>query len=196
MKLGIRMAALFLAGAGGLAAAQDPGGKPQPPRIPDFRLQIWGDALADFSGRMAAYAELRRTLQQGIPVLSVTDDPVEIKAAETALARRIRTARARAGKGAIFSGDIRAAFRRVLSLETNDATCAAVLDENPGQFAFRVNGDYPKAESMSTVPPGILAALPELPPDVNYRFIGRDLILHDTRANIVLDELDDAIRCF
>ncbi len=41
----------------------------------------------------------------------------------------------------------------------------------------------------------MLAALPELPPDVHYRFLGRDLVLHDTRANIILDEIPDAIRC-
>jgi hypothetical protein len=45
------------------------------------------------------------------------------------------------------------------------------------------------------VPPNLLAALPELPDDVNYRFLGRDLVLHDTRANIILDEIPDAIRC-
>ena len=50
-------------------------------------------------------------------------------------------------------------------------------------------------EPLSTVPPNLLAALPELPPDVNYRFLGRDLVLHDTRANIISDEIPDAIRC-
>jgi hypothetical protein len=41
----------------------------------------------------------------------------------------------------------------------------------------------------------MLAVLPRLPDDVWYRFLERDLILHDSRANIILDRIDDAIRC-
>jgi hypothetical protein len=48
---------------------------------------------------------------------------------------------------------------------------------------------------VSTVPPSILAVLPRLPEDVMYRFLDRDLILHDLRANIILDRIDNAIRC-
>ena len=80
--------------------------------------------------------------------------------------------------------------------ETDAGTCAAIRDQNPGDFDYFINGTYPKLEPLSTVPPNMLAALPELPADVHYRFLGRDLVLHDTRANIILDEIDDAIRCF
>jgi hypothetical protein len=41
----------------------------------------------------------------------------------------------------------------------------------------------------------LLAALPALPSDVNYRFVRHELILHDTRANLILDRVDDAITC-
>jgi hypothetical protein len=40
---------------------------------------------------------------------------------------------------------------------------------------------------VSTVPPNVLAALPSLPDDVQYRFLGRHLVLHGTRANVILD---------
>jgi hypothetical protein len=29
----------------------------------------------------------------------------------------------------------------------------------------------------------------------NYRFVSRQLILHDTRANVILDRIPDAIEC-
>ena len=72
---------------------------------------------------------------------------------------------------------------------------ATIMDDNPGVFSRRINRSYPKKRPLSTVPPGILAVLPTLPADIQYRFVGRDLILHDTRANIILDRLPYAIQC-
>jgi hypothetical protein len=45
------------------------------------------------------------------------------------------------------------------------------------------------------VPGTILAALPALPDDVEYRFLGRHLILLDVRAGVILDRIPYAIRC-
>ena len=37
------------------------------------------------------------------------------------------------------------------------------------------------------MPPNVLAALPPLPKDIDYRFVGKNLILRDTRANLIID---------
>jgi len=169
----------------------------QPPGTPtvEFTVEVLGDKLADFRARMDAYAKLRSSLEVGLPRLKVTDDPVEIQRAERALAERIRKARAGAVRGDIFTEDIRRGFRQVLRPVTNRATCALLRDDNPGEFQYPINGEYPKNRPLSTVPPAMLAVLPKLPDDVFYRFLARDLILHDTRANIILDRIDDAVRC-
>ena len=177
-----------------LAALVPPGATPAA-QVPDFRVQIWGGAAADFTARMSAYEALRRKLEQGLARLEVTANPLEILRAENLLAERIREARAGARRGSIFSQPIRAAFKRALNGEVGPGPCEAIRDDNPGEFAWRINGTYPKSQPVSTVPPGMLAALPELPADVYYRFLGRDLVLHDTRANVILDEIDDAITC-
>jgi hypothetical protein len=57
----------------------------------------------------------------------------------------------------------------------------------------RVNGAYPRKQPLSTVPSNILAALPRLPDDVEYRFVGRHLILLDIRARVILDRIPYAI---
>lgn len=162
----------------------------------DFKVQVWGVATADFDSRIASYAELRDRLQQGLPLLAVTDHPRDILRAEHALAKRIRKARRDAHGGEIFTPEIRTAFKAALLLETRTETCAAILDDNPGDFSFDVNDTYPKRRPLSTVPPGILMLLPRLPADVYYRFLGRELILHDTRANVILDRIPNAIRCY
>jgi hypothetical protein len=169
-------------------------GTPQLPTV-DFTVEVLGGKLSEFTAKMDAYALLRDSLQVGLPELRVTDKPSEIQEAELLLAARIRKARAGAGRGDIFTEDIRRGFRQLLRPATNAGICGSILDDNPGEFRYEVNATYPKDKPLSTVPAAMLAVLPRLPADVWYRFLGRDLILHDSRANIILDRIDDAVRC-
>jgi hypothetical protein len=162
---------------------------------PDFRVQVWGDIVADFSARVWSYAELRRNLEKGLPALTVTDDPAEVRRTVSAFAERIRVARAGAQEGEIFTPAISAEFRKVLLLEMNANTWEAIMDDNPGEFSNQINGSYPEERPLSTVPPNILAVLPRLPDDIQYRFVGRHLILLDTRASVILDRIPYAIGC-
>lgn len=170
----------------------------QPPTqlpVVEFNVEVLGNSLADFTAKMDAYAALRRSLQEGLPELRVTDRPGEIRQAEQLLAQRIRAARAGVGRGDIFTEDIRRGFKQLLRPVTNAATCEVIRDDNPGEFSYAVNSDYPKNKPFSSVPAAMLAVLPRLPEDVWYRFLDRDLILHDSRANVILDRIDDAVRC-
>ena len=162
---------------------------------PDFRVEAWGYIVADFSTRVWTYFELRSTLEKGLPALTVTDDPAEIRSAELALAQKIRVARAGAKQGEIFTPAISVEFRKVLLLEMNANIWATIMDENPGEFSYDINDTYPKRKPLSTMPFDILVRLPRLPEDIEYRFVGRHLILHDTRANVILDRIPCAIQC-
>jgi hypothetical protein len=173
------------------SAQQPPTGLP----VVEINVEVLGNTLGDFTTKMDAYAALRRSLQEGLPELSVTDNPAEIQRAEQLLAQRIRQGRAGAGRGDIFTEQIRRGFRQLLRSVTNAATCELIHDDNPGEFLYSVNSDYPKNKSLSTVPATMLAVLPRLPEDVWYRFLHHDLILHDSRANVILDRIDNAIRC-
>jgi hypothetical protein len=160
---------------------------------PDFRLQVFGDIIMDFTTRVRSYADLRSRLEEGLPARTVTDKPSEIRSAARALAKRIRVARARAKPGDLFTPTITVEFRKALRLAINADTFAAIMDENPGRVSTHINDIYPQGKPLSTVPPGILSVLPRLPDDVEYVFLGRYLILLDTRASIVLDRIPDAI---
>jgi hypothetical protein len=172
-------------------AQQPPAGLP----VVEFNVEVLGTTLGEFTTKMEAYADLRRLLQEGLPPLAVTDKPDEIRRAEQLLAQRIRRARSGDGRGDLFTEPIRHGFRQLLRPVTTAATCEIIRDDNPGEFAYPINGEYPKDKPLSTVPPSMLAVLPRLPEDVWYRFLDRDLILHDSRANVILDRIDDAIRC-
>jgi hypothetical protein len=162
---------------------------------PVFRLQIWGYIVADFSARVSRYYELRTTLESGLPAQTVSNDPAEIRKVQRALAKRIRSARDGAKQGAIFTPTISAEFKKVLAIDMDDNTLAAIMDDNPGEFSHPINGDYRDGKPYSTVPPNILAVLPTLPDDIQYRFLGHQLILLDTKANVILDRIPCAIPC-
>jgi hypothetical protein len=55
-----------------------------------------------------------------------------------------------------------------------------------------VNGAFSWALG-NAMPPCVLHALPELPIELQYRFVGVDLILIDIHADLVVDILRDAI---
>ena len=178
--------------AAGAQATKPPAQKP-----PDFTVAVDGLIVADFSARMAAYAELRRSLEDGLPKLQVTEDHSEIRRAEEALATRIRLARQGYRQGNIFTPDINKAFKQLLAGVVTPGMCAAIFEDGPDadDVEYRTNRSYPRDEPLSTVPPSILGALPALPDDVQYRFLKRSLILYDTRPNLILDRIPSAISC-
>lgn len=197
MTLNLRLtfvALLSCAFVTSLAVAR-PAQTPQPAKPAEAAAPVDELIVAEFSARITAYAELRRSLEAGLPGLVVTANQNEIRRAEEALARRIRTARERAKQGAIFTPEINAAFKQLLMGVTRPGVCAAILEDNPGNIPFRPNAPYPRNSALSTVPPSVLGVLPTLPDDVQYRFIDRDLLLYDTKANMMLDRIPAAIRC-
>ena len=161
---------------------------------PDFRVHVVGYISEDFHIRVWEYFEFRRALEKGLPPLVVTSDPADIGRAERALARRLRASRA-SRQGQLFTPAISLEFQRVLRLEMTTEMMQTIMDENPGSFSHEINGTYPKERPLSTVPATILAMLPTLPDDIQYRFLGRHLVLHDTRANVILDRIRCALAC-
>jgi hypothetical protein len=190
MRTSIALALIVACASMGYAQDAKTDQTPEPPR---FKVEIFGDVMADFSARVSAYVELRDELRKGTPALAV-GDPAQVRHAVDALAARIRVARAGARRGDIFTPTISREFKKVL-VQTDDTTWADIVDDNPGEFSTRINGTYPEKKPFSTVPANILAALPRLPDDVEYRFLGRHLILLDTRASVIVDWIPYAMGC-
>ncbi len=88
--------------------------------------------------------------------------------------------------GDIFESDVRPVLRRLLhglfaSAEGKNLR-RAIMEENPRDVVkLVVNGRYPDTIPLSSMPPQVLKVLPQLPPELEYRFIDRTLILLDVR---------------
>ena len=177
-----------------LGYAQGPDA-PQDRVLPQFKIQIWGDTFVDFTSRVSAYDQLRHELEKGLPQLRTTSDVAEIRKAVRSRAKKIRHARADAREGDIFTPAISDSFKRALGEELSAATCEAIEDDNPGAFKHRINGSYPERVPVSTVPPNVLAVLPQLPDDLQYRFVGPHLVLVDGRSRVIVDRIAFVIPC-
>jgi hypothetical protein len=153
---------------------------------------------AEFDARVRAYVALQQEQMKGAAKLSETSKPEEISGAEALLANRIVAARPQARRGDIITPAAEAYFKRVLSPhmkgEAGQNTRGVIRDEGPPPtIPFAVNKAYPKDQPAGTVPPNVLKALPPLPEGIEYRFIGRHLLLRDNRANLVIDYMLNAI---
>lgn len=155
--------------------------------------------LAEFKTKVEAYGTLRKGLEKKAPPLKKTDDPIEIATAEKLLAQQIKSARAHARPGDIFTPATQRLFRRLLNptLKGDEGVeNKTVLKEDGASVAkvpFKVNGDYPKDQPLATVPPDLLKAMPPLPEALQYRFVGKHLLLYCARGNLIVDYMLNAI---
>jgi hypothetical protein len=168
------------------------------PTQPDFSMTVQGtfdaETTAEFNRRIQDYDALRARLEVGLPPLVVTTDADEIESFEHRLADRLRHARGKR-RGQIFTAPMEGQVKRMLANRADPATIAALMEDGPGEFDVDVNDTYKKKYALATMPPNLLLILPDLPKDLEYRFVGRHLILRDARANMIIDEIPYAIRC-
>ncbi len=153
--------------------------------------------LADFRARVDKYVELRKKAAKDGPRLKETTDPAAIKAAQESLAAHIRSLRADARPGDIFTTEVRPVFRRLLAPEMKGEkgreTKATIAEDGPLSVPLKINAKYPDAAPLPTVPANVLASLPPLPKEVEYRLVRRNLLLFDPEAEIIVDYIANAI---
>jgi hypothetical protein len=156
--------------------------------------------VADFRKKVDDYAKLRDKAEGVIPDIKRTEKPAEINKAEQSLADKIRELRPAAKRGDMFTPATEAMFRRLLRPTVTKGEDGAenkkiIKDDAPApkEVPFKVNADYPKETALSTVPPDVLLTLPQLPKEVEYRFVGKHLILYDAKANLIIDYMLNAI---
>ena len=181
------------------ASAQQPGTSAPKAEAPPANSTVNATAaiLLDFRTRIDQYLTVRKKAAKDAPSLKETTEPAKIKAAEEGLAATLRAARPNAQPGDIFTTDIQAAFRRLLAPELKGREGAhakeVLKDDAPNSVPLKVNAKYPEGKPFPTVPSNLLLNLPTLPPEVEYRIVGKHLILRDTGADLIVDFIPNAI---
>jgi len=152
-----------------------------------------------FAARVGQYVKLQKDVEASLPALKPTNDVARISEHQHSLARKIAQARRGARRGDIFTHGVTREFRRIIREEFlgPDAQLArkTIRQDEPSKATIRlhVNDVYPQDLPLTTTPPTLLSKLPQLPQDLAYRIIGRDLTLKDTKAGLIVDLIPNAI---
>jgi hypothetical protein len=184
-ELVIATAFLFVGAVGHSAADRTP---------PEFKA---------FDEAVERYLDLRKDVVKKAPKLSEKANPEEIAAHRQHIAHGIRSGRAGARQGDVFVPQIRAYFVETVRSLTKGApgktARRTIMKENPktpgvpGDVKVAVNAPYPAEAPHTTMPPDLLLRLPTLPEGLEYRFVGKALILRDTEAALIVDFLPGAL---
>jgi hypothetical protein len=189
---------LGLADAASLVAVSRAQSSPQPSRRgePSEPVNEYAASVDAFRTRIDEYLSLRGEVARKVPEVKETGDPAKISSREQALGQAIASARASARPGDVF-GDFKVHVARILREDVaarSPADRKALFHELPAGVELHVNRPYPTTLPLVSVPPSLLAKLPALPEELEYRLVSRHLVLRDRDANLILDVLLDVVR--
>ena len=153
-------------------------------------------AVHEFSQRRNAYLKLREDLGRKLEPLAPTPSASELQARQQSLDAALRNARKNAKPGDLIPAAVQRTIRRTVRADfarRQPAAKRAALEEVPGGPLPGINTDYPEQAALPTVPPLLLANLPRLPDNLQYRFFSRHVVILDGDVEIVIDYVRDAL---
>lgn len=184
-------------------------GEGEQPQDRDMRVEIQsvafplgpGDDSAlveEFQRRLRQYDAVRQRLDAGLPLQVVSSNAAVIIAIRNAHNKALRSERLTARQGDLFFPGIAALFRRLIldslrGMAAEDFLMMITEDDAAPMAPACVNASYPDGGALTTMPPQLLQMLPRLPVGLEYRFIGRDLILWDPHAGLIVDFIPRAL---
>lgn len=141
---------------------------------------------------MALRARLRTEVSGPVKDSTAT----QVNNAADGLAAAIQRARPNAQVGNMFSEPVAIAIRRRIADAVKTERLAPVLadiDDEGKAPTPKVHLRLPKSEGMATMPPSLLKVLPVLPKELEYRILGRYLVLRDNDASLIIDYIPAAV---
>jgi hypothetical protein len=187
---------LVIAAGGAIGAQTGRQGGATPPKQP-VPVTPEASAQAEFTAKVNEYVELHKSLEQGLARIPQDATREVLFERQQNLLKRLQAARPTAKQGDIFTPKMQEYVRRMMSKlfagPAGGQLRASIMDENPVSLKLRVNMPYPTTVPLTTMPPTVLASLPKLPDVLQYRFIGDDLILLDTLAQMIPDFAPQAL---
>jgi hypothetical protein len=154
-------------------------------------------AFAAFEARVKGYVAMREGIEAKLPKLPKGATPEQIEAHKNAFQTAVRSARAGAKRGDLFTPALAGHIREVIKSETKpeekQEVRETVLESEVKAVPLRVNYPYPESEEMLEMPPALLLKLPQLPKQVRYRYVGRSMLLMDRENGLIIDFMPDAL---
>lgn len=164
-------------------------------------VPVWGQTAAsgtlqEFEAHITDYLKLRQDLGSKLQPLSTAADGTDLAARQAALTAAIRAARRTAKPGDVIPPSV---ARLIVAAIVQDIekrgpqASRAIFEEIPPVAALAVNRDYPAEAALATMPPLLLSTLPELPESLQYRFLGRSIVIMDVDTELIIDYVPDVL---
>jgi hypothetical protein len=153
-------------------------------------------AQADFQARLDKYIKLRQDLAKKLKPLSPTASAAELASRQESLAAALRDVRKNARQGDLIPPAVAAQIKRIVGDDfrhRNATAKRAVFEEVPKTVQPVINKTLPDTAALATIPPLLLNELPRLPDNLQYRFIGNDIILLDGDTRLIIDFISNAV---
>lgn len=152
----------------------------------------------EFEKRVKDYVKLRENIEAKMPKLSTEAKPEEIETHKKQLQESVRAARAGAKHGDIFTPDAATMIRTIIKEEFRgkdrvELRKAVLVDAEVKSVPLRINYPYPEVKEQLEMPPTLLLKLPQLPKQIRYRFVGRNMLLVDRENGLIIDYMGNAI---
>jgi hypothetical protein len=176
-----------LAGCTPISGSTDPAAEQQP-------ANPQGAATKAFLDRIQQYVTFHNNVEKMVPALRETASPEEIAKRELALGAALVKQRPDAKEGDFFIKQYQPYLIEIVKRDWAHRSVAdrkALLVELPKDIKVGVNMPYPTTLPLATFPGNMLKALPELPKELEYRIVGRHLILRDVKGNVIVDLMRD-----
>jgi hypothetical protein len=154
--------------------------------------------LQDFGKRVNEYVKVRKIAKAGLSAPKSGTSASAVKQYQASLAQNIRAARTAGKPGDVFSPPVAQLLRKLIATPFQGSDGgkirASLRHAEPVRgLHLEVNGAYPEEAALQSTPPTLLSDLPRLPAELEYRIVGRELVLLDTAANLIVDLLPDAL---
>jgi len=197
----VPMCAFVLALASGAPLAQTKAppsrnASPAKPAPPAAGTNAQGAATKAFLDRLNEYVSFHNNVEKMVPPLKETASPSEISQREAALGAALIKQRPNAKEGDFLIKEYQPYLIEIIKndfAKRSPADRRALVVELPKGAKVGVNMVYPTTLPLLTFPGNLLKALPELPKELEYRIVGRHLILRDVTGNVIVDLMRDVI---
>lgn len=153
--------------------------------------------VTEFENRVREYTKHREAVEATLPALSKQATAEEIAAHKTALLKKVLAERKGAKRAVIFTPAAEKAIRLIIATHFTGRDSMElrkeVAEAENKTVPIAVNGVYPEAAELLEMPPKLLLALPQLPKQVRYRFVGTNLLLVDRENHLIVDYMTNAL---
>lgn len=151
----------------------------------------------EFEGRAKEYTQRREAIEEELPKLSKKATAEEIAGHKNALLQKVLAERKGVTKGTIFTPEAERHIKNVIGTLYKGRDRMQLRKElaeaENASVPVKVNAVYPETAELLEMPPTLLLALPQLPKQIRYRFVGTSLLLVDRENHLIVDYMTNAL---